>query len=328
MGEERERALDAAELSLSEEDLRLYREVLSANADVSADDPRLENLRSVGVVFDEPLSNRPSARSLSQAERDFYVRELDEIRLRVQRMSQIGPVLDALGRAADGGETPAGADVVQILKDNTAINSVVHNAIEHSAIVWSSQTRPRKPEGLAKSVVRDVALLERGGVRYRNLYPTSARTRPVETDYARRTAETGYSESRTSSRHFSRMILTDTVALISDVRVGEGVGEPAIVIRDPGLLAWLREVYQREWEAADPWFPAPANSPGERELIERDILRMLSEGRTRESVCRTLEISPRTYSNYMTAIRARYDVRTNEQLMYRLGNQRTLGTSG
>ncbi|MGW5419610.1 helix-turn-helix transcriptional regulator [Streptomyces sp. NPDC003943] len=327
MDEGRETVPGAGELSLSDEDLKLYSEVLKESVDVSADDPRLENLRSIGVVFNEPLSNRPSARSLSQVERDFYVKELDEIRLRVQRMRQIGPILDALGQAACGSETSASTNVVQVLRDKRAINAVIHNAIEHSGIVWSSQTRPRALERLAKSADRDVVLLERGGVRYRTLYPTSARTRPAETEYARRTAETGHAESRTSSRNFSRMILTDTVALISDIRVGEGAGEPAITIRDPGLLAWLRELYQREWEAADPWFPAPANGSTDRELIERDILEMLSEGRTRESICRTLEISPRTYTNYMAALRDRYDARTNEQLMYRIGCQRAVGAS-
>ncbi|MGW4159870.1 helix-turn-helix transcriptional regulator [Streptomyces sp. NPDC004788] len=312
---------------MSEEDVKLFSEVVGESAEVSADDPRLENLRSIGVVFNEPLSNRPSARSLSQAERDFYANELDEIRLRVQRMRQIGPILDALGQAACGSETSAGTNVLQVLEDKRAINAVIHSAIEHSSIVWSSQTRPRTLERLAKSADRDVVLLERGGVRYRTLYPTSARTRPAETEYARRTAETGRSESRTSARNFSRMILTDTVALISDIRVGEGAGEPAIIVRDPALLAWLREVYQRQWEASDPWFPAPADGPTDRELIERDILQMLSEGRTRESICRALEISPRTYTNYMAALRDRYDVRTNEQLMYRIGCQRAVGTA-
>ncbi|MET7756060.1 LuxR C-terminal-related transcriptional regulator [Streptomyces sp. NPDC005389] len=121
------------------------------------------------------------------------------------------------------------------------------------------------------------------------------------------------------------MIITDTLGVISDRRVGEGAAEPAIIIRDPAVLAWLKEEFELHWEAADRWFPVPADSPSDRELIERAILRMLSEGSTRDAITRTLEISPRTYTTYMTALRQRFNVKTNEQLMYELGRRRGWG---
>ncbi|MGW9440678.1 helix-turn-helix transcriptional regulator [Streptomyces sp. NPDC055607] len=234
-------------------------------------------------------------------------------------------VLDTLDQAAARSELDTSA--IKVLKNAKSIHHLLHNAIESSTAVWSAQTQPRHPERMAASAARDVAILKRGGVHYRDLYTASARTRAPETDYARKTAETGAAESRTSSRRFPRMIITDTLGLVSDRRVGEGSVEPAIVIRDPALLNWLRDEYTLHWETADPWFPAPADSPGDRELVERDILRMLSEGSTREAIIRTLEISPRTYTSYMAVLRDRFGVRTNEQMMYELGRrQNLLGT--
>lgn len=321
MLEGRETSSEAENLSLSDEDARLYWEVRRGDNDLKADDPRLENLRSIGAVFTEPLTNRPSTRPLPHVERELIRQELDEVERRLQRIRQIPIDLDILGQATAGGQLSTNA--IEIIKSPMAVHHLLHNAIETSTAIWSSQTQPRPPERMAASTLRDVANLKKrkGGVHYRNLYPTAARTRAPETDYARKTAQTGAAESRTSSRRFPRMIITDTMGLISDRRVGEGSGEPAIVIRDPALLAWLRDEYELHWEAADPWFPAPADSPSDRELIERDILQMLSEGGTREAITRTLEISPRTYTTYMAAIRDRLKVKTNEQLMYVIGRR-------
>ncbi|MFJ7127990.1 LuxR C-terminal-related transcriptional regulator [Streptomyces sp. NPDC098101] len=326
MDERGEEVPEAGDLGLSEADVRLYWQVRRGNDDLEADDPRLENLRSAGVVFTEPLTDRPSTRPLPHVERELIRRELDEVERRLRRIRRIPSVLGTLDRAVSEGRSDS--DAVEIVTSPKAVHPLLHNAIETSTAVWSSQTRPRHPERMAASTVRDVALLRRGGVRYRDLYPASARTRTPETDHARRTAETGAAESRTSSRRFPRMIITDTLGLISDRRVGEGSGEPAIVVRDPALLAWLREEYELHWEASDPWFPAPADGPGDRELVERDMLRMLSEGSTREAITRTLAISPRTYTTYMAALRDRLGARTNEQLMYELGRQGRTAVGG
>ncbi|MFJ4869217.1 LuxR C-terminal-related transcriptional regulator [Streptomyces sp. NPDC088757] len=326
MDERGEEVPGAGDLGLSEADVRLYWEVRRGDDDLEADDPRLENLRSAGIVFTEPLTDRPGARPLPHVERTLIRRELDEVERRLRRIRRIPSVLAALDRPASGSRSDTGA--VEIVRTPAAVHHLLHTAIETSTAVWSAQTRPRHAERMAASTVRDVALLRRGGVRYRDLYPASARTRAPETDHARRTAETGAAESRTSSHGFPRMILTDSLGLVSDRRVGEGNGEPAVVVRDPALLAWLREEYARHWEAADPWFPAPADGPGDRELVERDILRMLSEGGTRESITRTLAISPRTYTTYMAALRDRFGARTNEQLMYELGRQRPAAVGG
>ncbi|WP_338675911.1 LuxR C-terminal-related transcriptional regulator [Streptomyces sp. SCSIO 30461] len=322
VNESRETTHEVESLSLSDEDVQLYWQIRRADDGVRADDPRLETLRRVGIVFTEPLTGRPSARHLRQVERELLGRELDELEERLRHLRQIPQLLDTLDPTAVN--APATTSGIEIVTGTAAAHHVLHAAIENSTEVWSSQTQPRHAERMAASTVRDVAILEknRGTVRYRNLYPTGARTRDPETAYARATAETGFSESRTASRRFPRMIVTDTLGMISDRRVGEGSGEPAIVIRDPALLAWLRDEFELHWEGSDRWFPVPAGAPTDRELIERDILQMLCEGHTRDAISRTLEISRRTYSTYMTDLRNRFQAKTNEQLTYELGRQR------
>ncbi|MFB7512957.1 LuxR C-terminal-related transcriptional regulator [Streptomyces sp. NPDC056144] len=318
-----EAASKADGLDLSPDDVDLYWSIRRGDDDLKADDPQLEKLRSIGVVFTEPLTNRPSARPLRHVERELIRQELDEVDRLLRRIRQIPSALDTLDPAVSAGQF--GTNAIEIIDHPTAIHHFLHTAIETSTTVWASQTQPRHAKRLAVAAVRDVALLKKGGVRYRSLYPTSARTRTPETDYARKTAETGAAESRTSSRRFPRMIITDSLAVISDRRVGEGRHEPAIVVRDPAMLAWLREEYELHWEAADPWFPASADSPSDRELIERDMLQMLAEGNTRDAITRALEISPRTYTTYMAALRERLNAKTNEQLMYELGKQHQAG---
>ncbi|MFH8257803.1 LuxR C-terminal-related transcriptional regulator [Streptomyces roseolus] len=322
MNESRETGHEVGSLSVTDNDVRHYWRVRRGTDDLEADDSRLDTLRKLGVVFTEPLTGLPSTRPLPQVERELVRRELDEFERHLRRLRQIPMLLDALDPTAINPRATT-TDSIEIITGPTDAHRILHTAIESSTAIWSSQTQARHAGRMAASTVRDIAILEKnkGAVRYRNLYPTSARTRAPETDYARKTAETGFAESRTSSRRFPRMIITDTLAMISDRRVGEGAGEPAIVIRDPALLTWLRDEYTLHWEGSDRWFPVPADAPTDRELIERDILKMLSEGSTREGITRTLEISKRTYTTYMADIRDRFQVKTNEQLMYELGRQ-------
>ncbi|MFF9428379.1 LuxR C-terminal-related transcriptional regulator [Streptomyces sp. NPDC014746] len=312
---------------VSDHDVRLYREIQDGSGRLKVDDPRLEKLRHLGVVFTEPLANRPVARPLPQVERELMHAQLDELDLLLRRMRQIPAALDSLSQVAP--DRQPGTNGIEIMEAGDAVHALLHNAIETSTIVWSSQTKPRDIGRLTASTRRDVEILTRKaslGIEadWRNLYPTGARTRSAETAYAEQTAATGMSQSRTYSRRAPRVIVTDTVALISDRRVGEGSVEPAVVVRDPALLAWLREEYELHWEAADRWFPTPPDSPSDRELFERDILQMLSEGSTRDAIARSLEISTRTYSTYMAGLIERFRVRTKEQLMYEFGRQRTV----
>ncbi|MFD4320494.1 LuxR C-terminal-related transcriptional regulator [Streptomyces sp. NPDC058548] len=322
MDENRETDGEVGSRSLTDDDVRLYWQARRGDDDLKADDPRLETLRRIGVVFTEPLTGRPSARPLPQVERELIRRELDEFEHRLRHLREIPLLLDTLDPTAISPRSDT-TNGIEIITAPAAAHNLIHTAIESSTVIWSSQTKPRHAGRMAASTARDVAIMEKNGgaVRYRNLYPTSARTRAPETDYVRKTAATGFSESRTSSRRFPRMIITDTLGVISDRRVGEGAGEPAIIVRDPALLTWLRDEFELHWEGADLWFPAPANAPTDRELIERDMLQMLSEGGTREAIARALEISPRTYNTYMAALRKRFNAKTKEQLMYEVGRQ-------
>ncbi|MEU6362198.1 hypothetical protein [Streptomyces albidoflavus] len=305
-------------------DAEVYRRLRKGEPAADGDAESLERLQEHDVAFVEPIKQAVGVRPLRTAERLHYRRLVEEIGALAERAQNIAPYLDVLAGADDVVEEGA----VEVLRDLREIGAVIYDSLKTTRRVWSSQTGPRPEATLRRSLERDMELLE-GGVEYRNIYPTSARTRTGETEYARATAATGQAASRTSSRDYARIILTDHLAVISDVRVGEGAAEPAIIVRHPALLGWLEKYFQREWEAADAWFPTPVESESgshnARELIERDILLMLAEGRTREYVCRTLDISKRTYSNYMTALRDRYGAKTNEQLLYEFARQGLLG---
>ncbi|MEV7675014.1 hypothetical protein [Streptomyces sp. NPDC088752] len=301
-------------LCLTQEDRAVYQALIAPEADIEADDPRLAHLRELGVVFTEPLTQKPGTRSLLQVERAYTADKLSRALQLITEALQVAPAMDALASVRDSADPTSGPPDVEVLRDMEKTNATIFQAIETASYVWSSQTAPRPIRNLSRALERDLALL-RAGKTYRNLYPTSARTREMETEYSRITAETGNSETRTSSRNYARMIITDTLGVISDVRVGEGGTEPAMIIRHPALLAWLKAMFEREWTAADPWFPdAAAETPVS--AIERGIMTLLSTGHKRDTICRRLEISTRSYSTYLANLRERYDVKTTEQLMY------------
>ncbi len=94
-------------------------------------------------------------------------------------------------------------------------------------------------------VLRDTALLERGA-KVRTLYQHSARRSSVTRQYVTAMTERG-GEVRTLDEFFNRMIVFDRrVAVIPSrdtVRV-------ALVVREPSVVAYLVDVFERAWARA------------------------------------------------------------------------------
>lgn len=191
---------------------------------------------------------------------------------------------------------------------------------EEEALTAQPQS-DRKPSFLANAVLRDTALLERGA-KIRTLYQHSARRNAVTREYVAAVTSRG-AEVRTLDEFFNRMIVIDRrVAVIPS---GENLAV-ALAIREPSVVAYLVDVFERSWERARPFTSREASVMRDIAAEQRLMtLRMLIEGHSDPVSAKRLGVSPRTYAGYVADLKDEFDAETRFQLGYTIGR---LGISG
>ena len=127
---------------------------------------------------------------------------------------------------------------------------------------------------LAMAALRDIVLLERGA-KMRTLYQHSARRSSVTHKYVAAVTARG-AEVRTLDEFFNRMIVVDRrVAVIpnqEDLSV-------AVAVREPAVVAYLVDVFERSWERARPFTNRETSLMKDIAAEQRAMtMRMLIEG--------------------------------------------------
>ena len=179
----------------------------------------------------------------------------------------------------------------------------------------------RDPQTLASAALRDVEMLERGCT-MRTLYQHSARRSTVTSQYVAAVTERG-AEVRTLDEFFNRMLVFDRrVAVIpgdDDLRL-------AIAIREPSVVAYLIDVFERAWERARPFTSRDTAMMKDIAVEQRAMtIRMLIEGHSDPASAKRLGVSPRTYAGYVADLKSEYETQTRFQLGYTMGSR---GVSG
>ncbi|QBR94446.1 LuxR family transcriptional regulator [Nocardioides euryhalodurans] len=180
----------------------------------------------------------------------------------------------------------------------------------------------RDAETLAAAAVRDTEMLERG-TRMRTLYQHSARRSPVTADYVAAVTERG-AEVRTLDEFFNRLIVFDhRIAVIPGKQ--EDL-DTAIVIREPSVVDYLVDVFERAWERGRPFSSRDTGMLRDIAAEQRAMtIRMLIEGHADPVSAKRLGVSPRTYAGYVADLKREYESETRFQLGYTMGSQ---GISG
>ena len=179
----------------------------------------------------------------------------------------------------------------------------------------------RDAAALAVGAVRDMSALDRG-VRMRTLYQHSARRSAATHKYVAQVTGRG-AEVRTLDEFFNRLIVVDrTTAVIPS---SQGL-DAALAIREPSVVAYLVDMFDRTWERARP-FTNRENSMLRNVATEQRAMtiRMLIEGHADPTSAKRLGVSPRTYAGYVADLKEEYQVMTRFQLGYAMGQQ---GVSG
>jgi len=180
----------------------------------------------------------------------------------------------------------------------------------------------RNAEALAAAAVRDTAMLERG-TRMRTLYQHSARRSAITTDYVAKVTQRG-AEVRTLDEFFNRMIIFDhRIAVIPGKQEDLNT---AIVIREPSVVDYLVDVFERAWERGRPFTSHDSGMLRDIAAEQRAMtIRMLIEGHADPVSAKRLGVSPRTYAGYVADLKQEYEAETRFQLGYAMGTQ---GVSG
>jgi DNA-binding CsgD family transcriptional regulator len=150
------------------------------------------------------------------------------------------------------------------------------------------------------------------GVRMRTVYLDSVRNDPPTVEYATWLASLG-GETRTVPALPMRMILCDhSVALIpidvDDSRQG------ALLIRYPGIVRALEELFDMVWESAVPLGTAPQTPPEDAPTDrEAALLKMLAAGLTDEGIARKMGVSLRTIRRNTADLQKRLGVQSRFQ---------------
>ncbi|MDQ1106313.1 hypothetical protein QE364_003168 [Nocardioides zeae] len=313
-----------------ESGIPLYEEVL-AGGGLADDDPRIARggalhapyalLVELGLLGLDPRTKRwvavdPTA-ATSQVVTPLGQRGAELL----AESSAWARTFGALSQAWRRAPQPAAGPITEIRGDaiDPYIAAVVADA--ESELLTAQPQVGRNSGSLAKAAERDVRALERG-VRMRTLYQHAARRSSITHKYVATVTERG-AEVRTLDEFFNRMIVVDRMVAIIPGREGHSV---AIAIREPSLVAYLVDVFERHWERGR------AFSNNESSML-RDIaaeqramtIRMLIEGHADPVSAKRLGVSPRTYAGYVADLKDEFEAQTRFQLGYTMGQR---GVSG
>jgi hypothetical protein len=173
----------------------------------------------------------------------------------------------------------------------------------------------RNATTLAAAAVRDVAALDRG-VRMRTLYQHSARRSSIMHKYVATVTSHG-ADVRTLDEFFNRLIVVDRRVVV--IPSYEGVGA-ALAIREPSLVAYLVDIFERTWERARPFSNRESTMMRHVAAEQRAMtIRMLIEGHADPTSAKRLGVSPRTYAGYVADLKEQYEAQTRFQLGYAMG---------
>jgi hypothetical protein len=179
----------------------------------------------------------------------------------------------------------------------------------------------RDAPSLAAAAKRDIAALERG-VKMRTLYQHSARRSAITHTYVAAVTEQG-AEVRTLDEFFNRIIIVDRQLAVIP---GQSSLSVALAVREPNMVAYLVDIFERTWERARPFTNRDTSMMRDIAAEQRAMtIRMLIEGHADPVSAKRLGVSPRTYAGYVADLKAEYEAETRFQLGYTMGQR---GVSG
>ncbi|WP_329254578.1 helix-turn-helix transcriptional regulator [Streptomyces sp. NBC_01478] len=313
---------------LCAEGLSLYVRALRdgrAPADEADKAPCLVDLGLLHPDVGDPHHLRPVAPAavLHRLLRRSAERIADERRREERLESAFAPLLQL-----DGSRTADTANpTLTVLGDKDRINQAITEAMADATdelLAIQPNVGPRNHEAQAVALVRDQALLDRGG-RIRTLYQHTQRHRPLV--LARYEQLRGDAEARTLDEVTERLLVIDRqVAFIPASRDRS----LALEVRHPSLIDWFVTVFDRLWHLAVPMYPDAVQRPSLNGISQRQraIAGLLVEGHTDAVIADRLGMNIRTARVHIAKLAASLGSESRAQLGYLIAESGILKREG
>jgi hypothetical protein len=189
---------------------------------------------------------------------------------------------------------------------NPFIGAIVADAQEE--LITAQPQGGRSGRGIPAAIQRDTEALERG-VRLRTLYQHSARRSRITSEYVAEVSRRG-AEVRTLDEFFKRLIVVDRRIAVIPGHEGMSV---ALVIREPSMVAYLVDMFERSWERGRAFTDHETSMV--RDIAEEQramTIRMLVEGHPDQTSAKRLGVSRATFYAYFPRARTRAHARPRE----------------
>lgn len=123
---------------------------------------------------------------------------------------------------------------------------------------------------------------------------------------------------RTLDEFFDRLIIVDrSMAFVP----ADTERDQAVIIREPAVVRFLTEVFERNWQRAKPFQGSrtPNESSHISAVLRETIIRCLIHGDSDNAIAKRIGLSTRAYATHLAKLKADLKAESRFQLGYRLG---------
>jgi DNA-binding transcriptional ArsR family regulator len=213
-----------------------------------------------------------------------------------------------------------GQDSILYLNGLSAIEQFIKAASQAATheILTAQPGGGRAVEVLERALPLAVDHLARG-VALRSLYQHSARFSEPTKNYVREVTGRG-GQIRTLDEFFNRLFIIDRQMVILPGNASRSV---AVSVTDPAVVAFLLDVFERNWQRGVEFKPVRAALSSTEVVpdIHLMIKRLLKEGMTDSAIAKRIGVSERTYHSHLARIRKDLGAESRVQLGYLLARE-------
>ncbi|MGD6750380.1 LuxR C-terminal-related transcriptional regulator [Streptomyces sp. BH105] len=281
--------------SLSQNALALVRRIMHGHT-IEGTEPGLTELKELGIATLDPWNGRYVVTDLPDLQRRVHAEQRRRISDALHDQMQADNFFRSMAKLSN--ERVPG---IRYLGSKEEAQAALVGALEQvRSEIRTAQPLRRPPELLKTALQTDIPRLERG-IRLRTIYPDSARSRPGEREYTKQVTDLGASVRTLASDFVRTVIVDDTLAVISDYRMAPPDPNIAWAITHPGMLAFVTEVYERQWDTAVPWTADGSRPDGDITTPRsREILRRLLRGQTIKQIATGMDLSVGTINSQIS----------------------------
>lgn len=211
-----------------------------------------------------------------------------------------------------------GSESIVRIQGKAAISAIVNESVQQSTSeLFTAQPGGGRPKATLEQIRQQTAELLDRGVEVRTLYQHTAWHDGPTREYVTEMTSLG-AQVRTLDEFFDRLIIVDrSMAFVP----ADTERDQAVIIREPAVVRFLTEVFERNWQRAKPFQGSrtPNESSHISAVLRETIIRCLIHGDSDNAIAKRIGLSTRAYATHLAKLKADLKAESRFQLGYRLG---------